>query len=406
MSERSRTQDMLRDMIDVLEQISNRVGISERSTGKIFVSKDGDNSDGLSWETAYVEVSTALDSLPGDPDKLTAIMIAPGTYDINAPNPDYDCSVALIGVQDGGVVLKNTMSGASSVLTMRGLTRIENLTVLPEEFVEGIHLIGTGAYGSSFIGCEFISPNTQVDVYADGATSGLFLDHVDFVHVLDCRVVGEQGTTDGLKMRACKYCYVEDFVSQYCQYGIRMTGENIMNTFIRPAVFTNLYGILIGTGAEDNIFCKAVFSRVIGDKFVDNGLRTQVGVEVSCNTVMRTFPVGAASGVTVQGAGIETYGNWTEIIGSADLTKAYKVVGVVLANEDDATAVYKIQISSLRATRNIFHEEMFTAGSKKASSTLKISGDILQADTAIEARVQSSNGGDDSIDVWIIYEEL
>ena len=38
----------------------------ERTGTTFYVSKLGDNSDGLSWATAFTEIQTALDAIPDD----------------------------------------------------------------------------------------------------------------------------------------------------------------------------------------------------------------------------------------------------------------------------------------------------------------------------------------------------
>lgn len=120
------------ELFDVLRQLQN-MAVPITQTEVYYVSKGGNNVDGLSWETAFTTIEAAItaqramrDGLPSAEKSVnTYIIIAPGLYDENITSFPMSTTIIGLGIPGTDKATEwNTTSGACMAGTVSGLRLI------------------------------------------------------------------------------------------------------------------------------------------------------------------------------------------------------------------------------------------------------------------------------------------
>ena len=174
----------------LMNDILNGTGMATAGravTATLFVSPDGNDADGLTWDTAYTTIQGALDAASTDANDCTLILIAPTAtfYDIaTTGDPTWSCNVHIQGTHRIWAAIRNEHASATSVFKFTGKASIQDLAIFTEDGVDGVIFTKSGWRVRN---CGFNSSGTDAantSVYIDGSaavTRGGIMEDVQFI---------------------------------------------------------------------------------------------------------------------------------------------------------------------------------------------------------------------------------
>ena len=184
-----------------LDRLNDMMGpsvLGKAITAVLFVSPDGDGSDGQTWATAYQTLNAALDACSADANALTLILVAPATYDINVTGqPTWAQNVIIQGSHRDFVNITNTHATASCVLRLEGLAAINDVTITHIAADNGLLLWADGARANRL---RFVSTALT------GAGASLWLNGDDG-KATDIDILGNVAQTIGLNVLGARVHY-------------------------------------------------------------------------------------------------------------------------------------------------------------------------------------------------------
>jgi hypothetical protein len=244
--------------------------------GSVFyVSTTGDNSTGLSWDTAKTTLDAAIALCTAN--KGDIIYVAPGTYDETAGGvAGVTCDVAgirVVGIQPG-VTIKNTdVTNAGKVFTITANNVwLDNLLVTKGEVASDNALtIDVNGAGISAdlrdvtIGVEKAN-HTGIRI-TGGAIGAAYIQGDSYTSY----IYSAAGAGIGVELATCSNCAVIDCKIHDMTTGITLTGgANCNNNFLssRSLISGCATGISLTAGAVNNILSTKILNCT--DEYDDN----------------------------------------------------------------------------------------------------------------------------------------
>jgi hypothetical protein len=391
--------DRLKRLLDIAgSQVDGRA-----VTEYLFVSPDGDNTDGASWEQAYSTLPAALDAASTDADALTLIMLSPhATYfDINRTgDPTWSCNVIIRGSYRNWAKIQNDHGSATSVMKFTGKVSLENITIdCGSGTNDGVIISGSGTKGSqvrnTYFECENVTgPQTALEI--SGGT--------EYVRLLEVKVHGVVAQTTGILLDNCSLSNFDRIDIHECATGLQITDvgsdDNIFSFIL---LHDCTLGLDLDAGNEQ-FWHEIAFS----------GCTTNVDDEVGDHVWLQihgAFPITIEpdnfTGVTVSAhANPDTWGADTEIRAAASSTKPFRIVGVII--EPDAGEKFRLRLTDDSGTT--FFDDIQIEGSANVSLRTAVnlpSGteNIFNKGTRISGSVKSESGGND-LTAWLEIQEI
>lgn len=412
---RSRTQDILLDQLDELRNLNLKSFENNAplmATDYLYVSLAGDGSDGQSWSTAFHTINEAVEAASDNLGNLTAVLIGPGAYDVNSTGYlTIQKNMALIGAGRGKTRIQNLGSGIDGVIEFEDLGHLQDLAILPGEFAIGVKFSGSGAVGGSVKSVDFLSPGALKEGYFDGHSVSIYVENCDYIRAYDVRTIGEQGTTDAIRLNAARNCHFEKFETNYSQYNILALSGSKCNHFEDFVSFRGLHGVNFGTGTEHNLCRNFEFINSLctvnksNSNVIDLGYQRTNKFEgfVSCPKWQEVAGDITAGTNVSTGAVAGDYGNWISIT-NGSIAHAIKPLKIRFANPSaNATWMFQIGVGSPRrvvascvisTTAGVSVEEAFDFCPNQ----------VIKSSTNFQIRISNDNAGVDNIDCWLIYE--
>lgn len=412
-----KSQDVLIDILKELRKIRDRSGECADCDVKdwIYVSKEGDNSDGSSWEKAFTNLPQAVQAVPQDRE-LYGIKIGLGEYDINGPEdgimPGMSRSILFCGQDRESVIITNDHTGATSVFGVNAPTIFRNLTVSAREFSRSIEF-NTGANYSSIYDCDIKGRNCFVTHYMDGPTSAIQFDEVHDCHIEDVNICGEQGTTDAIEVENSRKITGTNIFIEYCQFGFHVDGSgSARNYFDNIVISDSLYGVEIGTGAHNNMFNHLHMSEImahtedVSSSIIDNGYDNKF-CKVRLRPQIEEVTPELTTGVTLTSNAVaDTYGDWVEICNLDEFS--FAPMFIKCANPSIQDGYYRVQIR-IGNTGPIVAEEVIEVNGSyfMEDGKIRMNQDIEKCVISEQNRMFArcmDDGGGATIDVFLTYQ--
>ena len=371
-------------------------------TATLYVSPNGDNSNGRSWEKAYNTIQGALDAASTDADDSTAILIAPHAtfYDINTTgDPTWTGNYEICGTHRIWAAVKNTHASATSVFKFTGKVSICDLAIFTDSTNNADGVIFT-SNGWRLRQCGFNSSGTDgasTSVYIDGSaalTRGGIMEDVQFI--------GHVTHTKAIYINTSTVNEIYNVSMHDCLVGIHITNAaSDINAFHGVDIGDCALGIDIDSGNEQHFD---------GISFHHNTLNIddEVG-DHHWSNINGQFAITAEpdnfTGVAVDtGDGADT---WTaapvEVRAAATSTKPFKIVGVNL--ESGTSEKYRLRLSADNGT-TWFDDFQFDDTKSQALSFGAGTEYIFNAGTQITAESKSESAGIDELDIWLKIQEI
>lgn len=392
------------DTDDILAEINQYSGMATNGrpvTEVLYVSPDGSNLDGKSWETAYTTIQAALDVASTDANDLTLILLAPrsdGTfYDINTTgNPSWSCNVEIKGSHRLWCPIKNTHATATSVFKFTGYASLSDLAIYITDEVDGV-IFTNNAFRMRHVGINATGLTGAADcVYIDGSGGITGLGIIE-----DLEIRGHVTHATGIHINQSTYNYFGD---------IRMH-EMLKGVFIEDTDSDNNYFCKVGIGGSATAFDidggneqhfieiylhenTTNFDDSVGDHQYEN-INAEIPVTV--------YPTDMTGVAVATGAGAAAWSAApVEVVPAASRTKPFRIVGYLF--ETLTTEMYQIRFSADGGTNWFTVIQMFA--SKQAGTAIGQSSDyVFNKGTQIVASSRDRSGGD-SVNVWVEIQEI
>jgi len=198
------TMEALSENVDNIKSLVYGSNVNRPVTRYYLVSPNGDNSDGLTWSTAYNSLTTALNNVTVNDNELTLILLAPGVYDIDtAGDPTWSANVEIYGSHRSWVFIKNSHPSATSILNLTGLAAVSNITIdCGESSINGLKFTRDGArVYNTYIECGNVTGVQKAVEISGGAK---------YARVRGLMIHGNVSYTTALVLDDCSYGNFED----------------------------------------------------------------------------------------------------------------------------------------------------------------------------------------------------
>lgn len=383
--------------------------IGRAITATLYVSPNGDNSDGLSWTKAYTTIQAALDAASTDANECTLILIGINTganhYDIDTTgDPAWAGNYVLQGTHRTWQKIMNDHDGATSVMKFTGYVSLRDLNINLGTGNNGV-IITKGAFRVR--NCQFVGEDlegTATALHIDGATT---IKHgiVDNVHTL-----GHATYMTGLKLDNCSRSLFERMVSHSCLKGIHIddgddaTHESNHNIFhfvdIGDCDHASGLAIDIDKGDEQH-FDTIKFHH--NTRNVDDEVGDHTWVNIHGHFPIYMYP-DDFTGITVaSAAGDGAWGSLTDIVAANAIDNPFRIVGTHFAPA--VTQKSRVRFTAVNGAP--YYDDIFFAGDKREGTAAPSGTEfIFNTDTRIEAMAKVDGTGPDNIQVWVEIQEI
>lgn len=375
----------------------------------LYLSKNGDGSDGCSWNTAYNTITDALGGVSADASELTVIYVNAGTYDVDTTgDPTFAKNVAIKGAHRHHVEFINDHAASTAVFKFTRRVVLENITIncwnnTNARNNNGVIIDGANANGSRlrkvYMECDDCT-GAHTAVELTGTTKYHILDEVMFD--------GPVGNSTFLKFSGCTKSLVQN-----CIFNAGLTGINLSTTadaitFNNLEFHANTTAIILAAGADSNHF-EAVH-------FANNTTNINQSA-TSVNTVwhnlhwdnafFQVLPNGGGGTALATGDGVWVQTPaYTDIVAANTITKPFYVTGVFVGGMQPADMYYFEMTWDTPAggADTVFCETMIKGSdNRSATAVTGISSGLLPANSAVSAKIASDSNGVDPMVTWIQY---
>ena len=383
-----------------ISRLNSAVGgsiINRAVTAELFVSPNGDDTDGLSWATAYTTIQGALAVASTDADDCTLILIAPHAtfYDINTTgDPTYTGNYIFKGSHRLWAVVKNTHASATSVMKFTGKASLIDLAIFTDSTNNANGVIFTNS-GFRVSHCGFNSEGTDAantSIHIDGATTlrGGRIDNI--------QVEGNIAYTTGLLNDNAKINNYSDSGIHNCLVGVHIVDAGSdYNDFNNVEVGECAKAFKIDAGNEQHFNNITLHHNTVNfDDAVGDSIFNKINGEFEIDIEPMDL-----SGVEIT-AGNGSYGSDTEIRAAATATKPFKVIGFTAQPSSDENTLIRF---SADGGTTFFKEQIFSSKKNKAIGSGNATDFIFNVGTRISASVWSPDAGR-TVDVWLEIQEI
>jgi len=406
----------------MINTLNDLVSLQSHEEQVIYVAKNGNNTDGLSWATAWTSMASAITQASGL--KHATIHVGKGIFDIaSATYLLVDEPVRIIGAGRGQTIFKNSLGTATSDCVFRCTARVHlsdfsidrgsvihdgiKLINVPQSIIERVDFLFSGGVAAGRA------------IYIDSSTGTRIKDIT--IRGDGTNTIGIYGATAGGKV------IIEDCYFHQCASGIEITIGTINRWHVKRCDFI---GCIIGINMDDGdyfiyedcnfIICTmgvdvepiATYNTFIGMRFagnttnLDDDSTTSSWLEPCGCFSVEVYPADL-TGITVPDGAANVYGTDTEILPAATATKPFIVTGFSIHAED--AGHHSIRFSA-DSGATFFAEVVIDA----AALTGQLVGHndiggidrVFPRTTRISASWKSSDGNSDVNKIWITRRVL
>lgn len=381
-------------------------GIAGRAvTATLYVSPNGSGEGGKTWRDAYTTIQAALDAASTDVNECTLILVGINTgsifYDIDTTgDPTYEGNYIIKGTHRTWQKIKNTNSGATSVLKFTGYTALIDINInLGDEDVDGV-IFTKGA--SRCYNCQFIGEDLTGLADAVRYEGDTLIKHH---RMKDCTFRGNKTYMTGIRINnSCCSGYF-DLVFHDCLTAVQILDDNSADTsddnFFKALDIGNCTtGINIETGNKQH-FQDITFHGC--DINIDDEVGDHIWDEIKGDFPITILPTDLVGTTLIADAAANVYGLDTELRAAALSTKPFRIVGILV--EPVVAQWYQIRLSADSGS-TFFDQIMVQTARSAGSSVPSGTSYIFNKGTRISGSVKAESDGSDQIKVWLKIQEM
>ncbi|MCP3665740.1 MAG: hypothetical protein GY696_25135 [Gammaproteobacteria bacterium] len=367
-------------------------------TAKLFVSPDGDGTDGSTWDKAYTTIQAALTAASTDANESTLIMVAPHAtaYDINTTgDPTFSGNYEIVGTHRVWAAIKNSHASATSILKFTGKCSIADMAFTQTGAVDGVIFT---ASGYRMRRCSFDSTactGAVTAIHIDGSSGAVSGGMIE-----DVQIDGNVTYTTGLYMDTAAGNYMDHAHIETCLTGIQTVNvASDGNHFDDIDIGHCTLGLDLDAGNGQH------FSHI---NFYGN--TTNIDDEVSdhhWSNIHGSFPISVLpdnfTGVAVDtGDGADTWSALATVY-TESAGKPFRVVGTHMST--GTAEYYRLQLTGDDGT-TYFDDIQTDANRREGVAAPGGTEFIFNAGTVIKARSKSVSAGVDELDIWLEIQAI
>ncbi len=378
-------------------------------TETLFVSKNGDGTDGSTLEKAYTTLQDALDAASVDPDDLTLILLAPceggvvGTpgvvntkvYDINTTGtPTWTGNYEIKGTHRIWALIENNHASAAAIMKFTGKVSISDVGIRTTAAINGVIITGSH-YRIRRCGfnSQFTTGSANNLIHIDG-TGGEVVEGI----IDDVEILGNIALTSGIVMTKASICNYINVHFHFCLEAIHIDDAlSINNYFDDLDIGGCATGIHIVAGVSQH------FNKI---NFHENTLNVndEAG-EHHWNGITGEFSIcvepQSITGLRITG-GSPGYGLDTELIAAGAISNPFKIIAYQVSPEADENTLLRLSADS---GLTYFTESIFATKKGKAAGGGDATDFIFNKGARISGSVLPKTNGK-YIDVWLEVQEI
>jgi len=364
-------------------------------TQTFYLSPDGDDSDGSSFERAYTTLAAVQAAANSDTNKFTAVMCAKGTYDVNVSGSFiFTKQLHLFGITRGNTIFQNTHASATGVFTLNAFCMFSNIQVSCGTGNSGV-LFEASGNGSRMYNC-YINGTTST-----GAVNLIELSTGYNNRFEDVYIIGNPASILTTAMEINTASYAATFIN--CTAAYTAIGVNLDNTINQFCIFSEIElisctaGINIEAANTINVF-RHINITGATTPINDEGSLTNWNHDILSDSLHAHLIPDDLVGVQITAAA--GAGNWTavevELYAAVAATEPYIITGLVF--ENDTLEKYELRLSSDGGT-TYFWTGIIEAAADRSQRIEFLPKHIRQG-TQIVGSIRSETGGNDTL-VWL-----
>lgn len=371
--------------------------IGSAITATLYVSPNGDDSNGSTWSRAYTTIQGALDIASTDANNCTLILVAPHAtyYDIDTTgDPTWAGNYEIRGSHRNWVKVSNDHGTATSIMKFTGKVSISDLTFdCGSGTLNGVIITGSGTKGSrlrrTYFECEHVT-GAQTALEISGGT--------EYIRLSDVMFHGVVANTTGLLLDDVKLSDYIEIQFHDCLKGLQFTNADTDENRFRSLIFHDCTIALDIDAGNEQIFSDVEFFNNTTN--VDDEVADHLWNNISGEFEITIEPEDL-SGVTLD-SGPATWGNDTEIRAAVTSTKPFKVVAyqVQPSHEENMLLRLSADSGSTYFVKSIFATKKNKAGGYGAGSDF-----IFNAGTRISGSLWTA-ADDRDVDIWLEIQEI
>ena len=364
-----------------------------RYTDILYVSPDGDGSDGSNWEKAYTTFLAAYTAASDDAQDLTLIYVGPGTCDFAVTGGQAIAkNIHIEGAGKAVTIFKNTHASNTHVFSVSKPFKISDCTIYRMTTSHGI-VLTSGAIP------EIHDVIFDMATEAAGAGTGLSITSVSDGHFWNLDFHGDATNTIGIDLNTSASNHFENINIADCAVGLKIqNAASDDNSFHKIDFHDNTLALDIDAGNSQH-FEDITF---IGNTTnIDDEVGDSHWININGNFIVASLPQDL-TGVTVADGAGNAYGTYVEIIAAATNDGPFRIVGATIEAEDSGH--HAIRFSADNGT-TYFYElniEATAAAAQRIAISLPVGTEyIFNKGVQITAAWKSSDGNSEVNKIWL-----
>lgn len=401
-----------------------RVILKNRKYEKVFyVSKTGDDTNGLSWDTAFTTVEAAYAA--STPTGVTMINVGAGTFEI-APTGNFlliENKIHLRGAGPESTIFMSLTgdSGSDYVFKCQNTSTFEDFS---------FHGHGLRSYGMIYF---YGAPGSMVqNVLIEDRNENyndcymFYIRYSDRCILKNIKIRGGTTKIQGIALDNSKDCKFENIDVWDSGRGIWVQGGGSeRNEFIDVRTYECSMGVQLSAGNRNHFEgCKIIGSdtygfniaasvnntRITDTKFAHNAknihdFSTTTALTGIVSDIKNQIYPDNLIGVNLPNSGIaDTYGANTPIIPAGTIDKPFRILAYTAAPTDDKKFIVRLSADS-GVTHFIHMIDRRDGNTGELGRILVLNDGVFAKDTEISGS-QKTEVIDETIDVWLYYQEI
>ena len=385
------------DVATILTETRDGLGssiVGRTITDTLYVSPDGDNTDGDSWETAYQTIQAALDVASTDANDCTLIQVAPHAtyYDIDTTgDPTWTGNYEIRGTHRIWAQIRNEHATATSVFKFTGKVSIQDLAIFTFDAVDGVIFTGDGwrVRRCGFNSSETDGANTSV--YVDGSvalTRGGIMGDVQFI--------GNATHTRGIYINQSTVNEFHNVTMHTCLTAIQIADtDSDYNQFNNVDIGDCALGIDIDGGNEQHFGNINFHHNTLN---VDDEVKDHEWVNIHGNFPIAILPDDFTGVACDTGNGVDTWTAALQTLYTNAGSGPFRIVGIHM--EPAETGWHRLRLTADDGAI-YFGDKLFDATKRQGTTAPSGTEFIFNAGTVIKGASKSDSAGVDGLVVWL-----
>ena len=376
---------------------------SQNITATLYVSPDGDDSDGSTFTKAYTTIQAALDAASTDANDLTLILVAPHAtyYDIDTTgDPTWTGNYEIAGTHRRWSAVRNEHNNATSIFKFTGKVSLTNLALSSSDNGIGGSVSGVIFTNNGFRvrKCGFNSQSTthaNKSIHIDGSGGAIMGGRIQ-----DVEMLGTKTVTTGIYLNNAKINTFDDINIHTVAKGLQIINADSDNNYFNHfdvGDATLALDIDAGNGQHFNNLNFHINTTNVDDEVGDH-VWTNIHGQFAIAVLPDDF-----TGIAVDtGDGADA---WSGLITVYTHTGSSPFRVIATHSEVGTTEWYRLQYT-IDDGATYFDDLMFDANRREGNASPSGTEFIFNKGTVIKARSKSESAGVDGLDIWIEVQEI